>query len=138
MKKILILCMAGILCLQTACGTKKEEEKKQEPTNNTQETPKVELTEEDYKKISSVMEISRKEEKTTLVKLTYKNDSTKDFQIKTIKLTARKGEQEILSKEAKINDTVAAGSEKTYSVELDAPIETLGQKDVTIDWEMNA
>lgn len=138
MKKILILFVVGMLFLQTACGTKKEEEKKEEPTNNTQEEKKEELTDEDYKQITSVMETSRKDDKTSLVKITYKNASSKEFKVKTIKVVVTKEEKEILSKTKEINETVAAASEKTYEIELEISIEKLGEENVTVNWEMES
>lgn len=137
MRKILILFVVGMLFVQTACGTKKEEETKKEPTNNTQEE-KNELTDEDYKKITSVMETSRKDDKTSLVKITYKNASSKEFKVKTIKVVVKKEEKEILSKTKEINEKIAAASEKTYEIELDIPIEKLGDENIDINWEMES
>lgn len=143
MKKVLILLMALFLSCATACGTKEEEKKPEENENNTQTNTnndqlenENDLTEEDLGKISTLIETSRKDNNTSLVSITYTNKSTKDFEVTTIKLIAKKGESELFSKTKEVNEKIAPGESKKYEFEVNASSEELAADDVDLNWEM--
>lgn len=146
MKKILVLIMAVMISLSTACGKKEEEKKTEESNGGTQtQTPIVEipaeddlgLTEEDLAKITNEIKISAKEDdKKTNVEVTYANNSTKDYKVNKIKFSIEIKEKGPISVIKEVNAVIKPGGTKKIEFEIDAAIADISTEDMKINLEV--
>lgn len=134
MKKIILL-MAG-LTLLTGCGTKKEEEKPNENKENVKVEDQTQITEDDLKSVSNSIETTRKDDNTTIVKVTFDNKSEKDFPVTTIKLTIKKDSKELITTSKELDEKIPSGTTKKYEFEVNKPLDEISSENVEILWEM--
>jgi len=145
MKKILLMLLIVGIAATTGCGKKKEEEKPNDNKDNVQEDAPIvvtnpedesDLTEADLAKIENSMDITQIDEDTTVITITYKNTSQKDYKVTKIKFTASKDKTEVFSTIKEFNDVVKPGETKDFKIEADITTDKLYPEGVNLSWEM--
>lgn len=140
MKKILVLLLAIMTSLCVACGKQEENENNNKEENNNQNQPvntEDQLTSEDYEKITSLIETERKNDKISVVKITYKNESEKEFEVKTVTVKVTRDGKTLATATKEVNEIVAGGENKVYSVDVNLSIDEILKDGTQINWEMS-